>query len=115
MSASFTPKQVKAIRERDDNRCAMCGEEGDDLVPHHRANRGMGGRRSLNRLSNGVLLHSLENGLVESDPEMAVLARTKGIKISGHDEPSHIPIRHAVHGRVLLDDDGGIHGQEVPF
>jgi hypothetical protein len=93
----------------------MCGAESDTLVPHHRANRGMGGRRSMNRLSNLVWLCSGENGLVESDPEMAVLARAKGIKISSHDEPSFAPIVHAVHGKVLLDDQGAVHGQEVVF
>jgi hypothetical protein len=41
--------------------------------------------------------------------------RTKRIKISSHDEPSHVWLFHAVHGRVLLDDDGGVHTQEVVF
>jgi len=112
---SIPKRLLTALDARDGHRCAMCGGGGDDLVPHHRANRGMGGRRSLDRLSNLVWLHSGENGLVESDPEMAALARAKGIKISSHDEPSHVPIVHAVHGRVLLDDDGRTHGQEVVF
>jgi len=96
-------------------RCALCGDENLTLVPHHRANRGMGGRKSMDRLSNVVWLCALENGALESEPELAVIARTKGIKISSHEEPSHAPIFHAVHGRVLLDDDGGVHGQTVPF
>ena len=110
------PKRLLAgLVARDGHRCAMCGADDDTLVPHHRANRGMGGRRSLDRLSNLVWLCAVENGLVESDPEMAAIARAKGIKISSHDEPSHVPIVHAVHGRVLLDDDGRTHGQEVVF
>lgn len=110
------PKRLLAgLDDRDGHRCAMCGAESDTLVPHHRANRGMGGRKSLNRLSALIWLCSLENGLVESDPEMAVIARAMGIKISSHDEPSHVPIHHAVHGLVLLDDDGAVHGQEVVF
>lgn len=110
------PKKLLAgLDARDGHRCAMCGTESDTLVPHHRANRGMGGRKSLDRLSNLVWLCSGENGLVESDPEMAAIARAKGIKISSHDEPSFVPIHHAVHGRVLLDDYGQTHGGAVPF
>jgi hypothetical protein len=112
---SVPKRLLTGITKRDGHRCAMCGDDNETLVPHHRANRGMGGRRSLDRLSNLLWLCSLENGAIESEPELAAIARSKGIKISGHDEPSHVPIHHAVHGRVLLDDDGGTHGQEVPF
>ena len=112
---TVSKKLLAGITARDGHRCALCGDDNDTLVPHHRAGRGMGGRRSLDRLSNLVWLCSLENGAVESDPELAVFARLKGIKISSHDEPSHAPIIHAVHGRVLLDDYGNTHGQEVPF
>jgi len=106
---------LNGITKRDGHRCAICGDDNETLVPHHRAGRGMGGRRSLDRLSNLVWTCSLENGLMESDPEFAVIMRTKRIKISSHDEPSHVWLFHAVHGRVLLDDDGGVHTQEVVF
>lgn len=112
---SVPKRLLAALDARDGHRCAMCGTDNDTLVPHHRANRGMGGRRSLDRLSNLVWLCSEENWLVESDPEMAVIARTKRIKISSHDEPSEKWMFHAVHGRVLLDDFGGVHTQEVVF
>ena len=112
---SVPKRLLAALTERDGHRCAWCGTDDETLVPHHRANRGMGGRKSLDRLSNLIWLCSQENGSLESEPEMAVFARMKGIKISSHDEPSHVPIVHSVHGRVLLDDWGGVHGQEVPF
>lgn len=93
---------------RDGHLCASCAVDDETLVPHHRANRGMGGRKSLDRLSNLVWLCSEDNGLIESDPVAASNARLAGLKISGHDEPSHVPIVHAVHGRVLLGDDGSV-------
>lgn len=99
-----------AMDERDGKVCAWhgssCGTE--TLVPHHRVNRGSGGRRSLNRLSNLVWLCSVVNGLIESDSEWAERARNLGIKLSGHDEPSGKLIDHAVHGPCWLDDDGTV-------
>lgn len=110
------PKSLlKQLDARDGHACALCGLDDGTLVPHHRANRGMGGRRSLDRLSNLVWLCSLDNGLVEDDADHARLARTRGLKISSHDEPSHAPIVHAVHGRCLLADDGAVHTGEVVF
>jgi hypothetical protein len=101
-------KLLKALDERDGHKCAWTGIESETLVPHHRSNRGMGGRKSLDRLSNLVWLSSHLNDRVESDFEHAESAREKGIKLSSHAEPSDEPIFHAVHGWVLLDDEGGI-------
>ena len=107
-----TPKTLlKALDTRDGHRCAWhppgeCNTE--TLTPQHRANRGMGGRKSLNRLSNLVWLCSEMNGLIESHAGVAREALERGIKISSHAEPSAVRIRHAVHGLVVLDDDGGI-------
>lgn len=103
-----TPKRLlKALDARDGHQCAwhpvgMCDPE--TLVPQHRAGRGAGGRPSLNRMSNLIWL-CLLNGLIESDALLADLARDRGVKLRSHDEPSLMPIRHAVHGLVLLHDD----------
>jgi len=115
---SVKPALLRALELRDGRRCAWhfagaCNP--DTLVPHHRANRGMGGSKSKDRISNLVWLCSSMNGLVESDPDYAEAARKRGIKISSHDDPSHVLIQHAVHGRVLLDDFGGVTREEVPF
>lgn len=75
----------------------------------------MGGDKSKNRLSNLVWLCSSVNGLIESDAGYADCARADGIKLSIHANPAHVPIRHAVHGRVLLDDDGSVHSGLVVF
>jgi hypothetical protein len=106
-----TPKALlKALDARDGRACAWhwvgaCDVE--TLVPHHRANRGMGGRKSLDRLSNLVWLCDV-NSLIESDHEWAVSARLRGIKISSHADPDAEPITHAVHGRCFLNDDGTV-------
>lgn len=105
----FTDKQIAAIRARDANRSAWSGNESDTLVPQHRANRGMGGRESMNRLSNGVLIESEINGLIESDPHWQAEAQRRGIKVSAFSNPATVPITHAVHGVVRLDDEGGVH------
>ncbi len=106
-----TPKALlKALDLRDGRVCAWhgvaCGV--DTLSPQHRANRGAGGRKSLHRLSNLVWLCSRLNSEIESDAVTAVLARRTGIKISSHAEPTREPIHHAVHGFVLLSDDGTV-------
>lgn len=110
-----TPKALlKALEARDGHVSAWTGDDCPELVPQHRQG-GMGGRRGKHRLSNLVWLESAINGLIESDPEWQAEAVRSGIKVSGFDEPSHVPIVHAVHGTVLLSDDGGVHGQEVVF
>lgn len=102
----FTKKQMSELRKRDDNRSAWTGEESDTLVPQHRANRGMGGSPSRNVLSNAVLLESIINGLIESDPEWQAEAIRRGIKVSLHADPRMVPVVHAVHGECWLTDTG---------
>jgi hypothetical protein len=68
----------------------------------------MGGRPSLHRLSNLVWLESNVNGLIESDSEWQAEAYRRGIKISGSADPELAEVRHAVHGAVLLRDDGQV-------
>lgn len=107
--SSQTPKALlTALEARDGRRSAWTGNEGDTLVPQHRAGRGMGGRPSLHRLSNLVWLESDINGLIETDPAWQAEAVERGIKISGHADPELTEVRHAVHGLVLLRDDGQV-------
>jgi hypothetical protein len=106
--SSQTPKPLLAALEaRDGRRSAWTGDESDTLVPQHRQG-GMGGRRGKHRLSNVVWLESDINGLIESDPAMQAEAVRRGIKIGGHDDPELVEVRHAVHGLVLLRDDGQV-------
>lgn len=66
------PKVMAAIKERDKGFCLMalpgCLGEGD--VPHHRANRGSGGSRTLDHPANLVLVCSLCNGAAEDAGSM---------------------------------------------
>lgn len=102
-----TSKRVlRLLEQRDGRRCGWCGREGDTLVPHHRANRGMGGAPDRDTISNLIWLCADENGLIESDERWAERARADGVKISRHSEPSAVPIRHWLFGWVLLNDEG---------
>jgi hypothetical protein len=102
-----TPKRtLNSITKRDGHRCAWTGQDIDTLVPQHRQG-GMGGRKGKHRASNVVWLDSIINGLIESDPKWQREAVFRGIKVSGFGDPTTVPIMHAVHGLVLLDDDGG--------
>jgi hypothetical protein len=110
---TVTPTLRAAMDRRDGHRCAWHGTgcDLDTLVPQHRSNRGQGGDRSKNRLSNLVWLCSEVNGLIESDPEWAERARNLGVKLSLHDDPTVERIDHAVHGLVWLDDAGNVRGK----
>ncbi len=94
-----------ALDERDGRRSAWTGNEGDTCVPQHRQG-GMDGRATTHHLSNVVWLESDINGLIESDPEWQYEALKRGIKISGYANPELAEVRHAVHGLVLLRDNG---------
>ena len=75
------PKKVlKLIQERDDH-CWHCGRE-DELVPHHRINRGMGGSKRLDRPDNLIMVCSRWNGDMESNAELAATARGWGHKLA---------------------------------
>jgi 5-methylcytosine-specific restriction endonuclease McrA len=78
---------AKKIFERDQWVCQLCGQTFTDgsLVPHHRANRGMGGSVEADKPSNVISLCSLCNGVIESDPEKAQEARRRGVKVSKYD------------------------------
>ena len=73
--------QVKAR----DTHCWHCGTT-DDLQVHHRQNRGMGGRgKLLDRTDNLVLVCAAYNYAMESNAEVAKLARERGHKLGSWD------------------------------
>ena len=78
------PKQLKLLRLRD-NHCWHCGAE-NDLVPHHRMNRGMGGRPSLDVLENIIMVCSQYNGEMESVAYVATQAKKWGHKLSSYEK-----------------------------
>jgi hypothetical protein len=103
----MTPKQFAEYLDRDAGRCYHCGNAGDNLVPQHRAGRGMGGSRKRNNYANIIVLCSASNGLLESDANFAGIGRKYGWKISQYDNPLEVPIYEAWSGLwYKLKDDG---------
>ena len=87
----MTPKEFRKYLERDQH-CWHCGQE-EDLIPHHRLNRGAGGKNSkANQSSNIIAMCAKINGLMESDARWASKARDCGWKLSSYQNPNEIPI-----------------------
>lgn len=105
MSAGFTAAQKQIVLERDNHQCPMCLRRATEV--NHRANRGSGGFRGANTLSNACAICWVCNGLIESDPVMQTKAILRGVKLSRYDDPLLMPYQHPMYGLVLLDDAGG--------
>lgn len=104
-STGFTQQQKHVVLERDNHQCPMCMARADTV--NHRANRGAGGFRAGNVLSNACAICHSCNGLIESEPELQALAVQLGVKISRYEDPALVPYLHPVFGWVLLEADGG--------
>jgi len=76
---ALSRKSLTLLRARDSH-CWHCGAT-DDLVPHHRKNRGMGGSKLLDGLDNLMLVCAFWNGEMESTSADAASARGWGHKI----------------------------------
>ena len=113
MRGTTVKVKPKLIFARDSWTCALCAQEYQDgsLVPHHRANRGMGSNPQAETPQNVISLCSLCNGLIEADAVEAARARRYGIKISKFDAaiagdiPVAIPARGSTRTWVLLTND----------
>lgn len=103
---------LKKLRERD-KYCWHCGAESD-LVPHHRANRGMGGSKALDNLQNVILICSAYNGEMESNADTAALARDLGHKLSKFMSPSAPVFDKFSYRWYFLDDKGNKAETEPP-
>lgn len=101
------------IDRRDMQRCAFpdCGviiwENGSR---HHRKFKS---RRGGDEVSNGVLLCGSGttgcHGWAHANPEAA---RALGFAVGTDEDPRQVPIHHAIHGWVYLDDFGGFTREE---
>lgn len=114
--SGFSKDAADKIIERDAGRCAWCGYlvrgvRGIHWSIHHRRPRGKGGSSVtwVDMPANGVVVHGHGtqscHGLIESNRD---IAKGNGflVSINGIQLPSQVPIEHAVHGWVRLDDDG---------
>lgn len=99
----MTPKQFQKYLDRD-HYCLHCGAT-EALSPNHRAGRGMGGSKVLDRPANVIVLCSSMNLLIETTPAMAKLALERGWKIYRWESPENKPVYDAVNGIWFLLDD----------
>lgn len=103
-----SPAVLILVKDRAGGRCERCAAWVPvDAEVHHRIPRGMGGSRDprINRPSNLVVLCRPCHREVESRRE---LAYRDGWLVHRTAEPVNAPVESAVHGRVLLADDGSV-------
>lgn len=131
--AEFTPATVEMIWERDRGRCAMCGRwlvrthRGETWSVHHREDRGMGGvkrarkgrvqpRAHLALAANGVLLCGTGTTGCHGDVTDEEVPERLGFSVSriGIRRPVDVPLKHFLHGWVLLDNYGGYAPADEP-
>ena len=105
-------KQFQRYLDRDQY-CQHCGLDDETLVPNHRASRGAGGSKSLDRPSNVVVLCSLFNGLIESDSRAAELARRYGWKLERWQKPDQEPIYDVMQQTWFILGDDYTRGQLI--
>lgn len=107
---------VDAVLGRDSQRCAACGElvsggRGWGWSVHHRMARKRGGstRPFINLPGNLVLLcgHGSVGCHFQVESERVWAEAAGFIVRDGVTVPAAVPISHAVHGLVLLGDEGG--------
>lgn len=101
---TWPPLTVDRIAVRDGRRCMHCGTT-DGLTTQHRARKGLGGRRTAERPSNGVILCGALNGAVEADAAVAAWARDRGWKASAYADTTKVPVLDGVTGEWWLLDD----------
>lgn len=105
--SGFTPAQRRLILARDVSCIPHAGQCYGPLVVHHRAGRGMGGRKSANVVSNGLTTCWQWNDRVEQDAALAAEAREFGWKLASFEDPATVPVYVPEIGdRVRLDNEG---------
>lgn len=98
---------LKKLRARDSH-CWHCGEV-NDLVPHHRMNRQMGGSKLRDGLDNIILVCAAYNGAMESNALVAKDARMYGHKLSSWQDYGEALFDRAEMRWYRLDAEGGKH------
>ena len=122
---TVSPGTFEKVWERDAGQCVRCGlalvgARGLSWSVHHRRPRGSGGSKLkwVDLPGNLILLCGSGvtgcHGWVESH---RAVARDKGwlVPLNGIRLPSAVPVHHALHGVVVLNDMGTYDNQEVIF
>lgn len=101
------------IDRRDCQRCARCGVTIRSGASRH--HRKFVSRRGGDEVSNGLLLCGSGttgcHGWAHANP---LLARVGGFAVHGWEDPRLVPVQHALHGLVYLDDFGGFSATPPP-
>ena len=104
---------VAAVWARDHGRCVRCGRGlgpargWDWSMQHRRARQGTDSRPDTNQPTNLILLcGSATTGCHGHVESYRAEARAGGWAVRQSDVPAAMPVRHAVHGWVLLSADG---------
>jgi hypothetical protein len=97
------PQTFRKLLARDSH-CLHCGET-EAVSPNHRINRGMGGSRNRDQPSNLVILCSLYNGAIESNPTAAAEAKRYGWKLESWQDPDQEPVFDRMSGEWFLLND----------
>jgi hypothetical protein len=96
---------LKLLLDRDKH-CWHCGDT-ETLVPHHRKNRGMGGRgNSLNTPANLILVCARYNLEMESDSKVMVSALVRGHKLRQTDSFFEPIFDNVTNQWFILDNEG---------
>ena len=98
------PKKVLKLVQTRDPHCYHCGAT-EDLVPHHRINRGMGGSKLLDTPDNLMMVCAFYNGDMESVSASAQQARAWGHKLAVW-ERTERPVFDVAGGWWFLLPDG---------
>lgn len=105
----FTPAQVAGCKMRDGEMCVMAGIlpgcTGRADTANHRLNRGAGGSKMRNGMSNACAICDHCNGLIENDAEAAAEARRRGVKLREGDDPATVPMWHPFYRQMCQPGD----------
>lgn len=113
LTGSALETRNRMIDRRELQCCARCGVViwvGGSR--HHRKYRS---RRGGDEVSNGLLLCGSGttgcHGWAHANP---IAARQTGFAVGADEDPLLVPVQHALHGLVYLDDLGGVHRDPPP-
>lgn len=99
-------ESIRKLIQQRDSHCPHCGET-ENLVIHHRINRGMGGSKLLDTPDNLMMICSRYNGEMESNQTVAASARGWGHKLSVWESTEHPVFDRAEFKWYFLLPDGG--------
>lgn len=94
------------VGERSGGMCERCGAARASDV-HHRKLRRFGDHLAANLLHLCHACHMWVHANIAA-------SQVAGWILHSWDDPRAVPVKHAVHGRVWLDDEGGISRRKPP-